>query len=309
MGNKTRFLTILLIAVLTASPIVFVQAQTLDSIAIPSIPKFTVKVVAHPYEVAPVTTTTIDQYTGKETTTITPGYRVENKSIEVTIKNQAYTAFNLSSHTVCWYSFDHIESYVSNESIAVNHYFMVEVKGHFGNDSDWQYASDPYYFIQGGSENTVITVSLDHYPADALLDFRVSSGTGYVIRYNMKLNLIFGTEFFGQKSDWSNIHTLNLTDNVETVIPNTATALDRPSTATPAPLQNTTDPTPDPTLTAEPTYNTTSTQQIQQTGILSDFDWQKIDVALVSIIVLLALATFIVYNRRKVGNSRPEVLR
>jgi hypothetical protein len=54
----------------------------------PSVPEFTIKLVAHPYDVPDKTTTTIDEYTGKETTTTQPGYHVENKSIEIIIRNQ-----------------------------------------------------------------------------------------------------------------------------------------------------------------------------------------------------------------------------
>ncbi|MCL1977393.1 MAG: hypothetical protein FWG55_04720, partial [Candidatus Bathyarchaeota archaeon] len=38
----------------------------------PSAPQFTVKLIDNSYDVPPSTTTTVDQYTGKETTAITP---------------------------------------------------------------------------------------------------------------------------------------------------------------------------------------------------------------------------------------------
>ena len=91
MGKHTQLTaiaTLLLIIALMASNLIAVQALTIDDIPKPLTPEFTVKIVAHPYDVPPKTTTTIDQYTGKETTTTQPGYHVENKSIEITIKNQ-----------------------------------------------------------------------------------------------------------------------------------------------------------------------------------------------------------------------------
>ena len=59
------------------------------SIPKPSVPEFTVKAVSHPYDVP--TTYSTDPYTGE---TIThEGYHVENKSIEVWIKNQPFTPY------------------------------------------------------------------------------------------------------------------------------------------------------------------------------------------------------------------------
>ena len=78
----------MLFALLALSSLVMVGYALAQSIARPSIPEFTLKLVAHPYDVPEKTTTTIDEYTGKETTTTQPGYHVENKSIEIIIKNQ-----------------------------------------------------------------------------------------------------------------------------------------------------------------------------------------------------------------------------
>ena len=71
----------------------FIMALLLSALAVavffgtvhakPSVPEFTVKLVAHPYDVP--TTYSTDPYTGE---TIThAGYHMENKSIEVSIKN------------------------------------------------------------------------------------------------------------------------------------------------------------------------------------------------------------------------------
>lgn len=89
--NQRKLATILLITAFLASSLMATQALTVEDISKPFAPEFTVKTVAHPYDVPPKTTTTIDQYTGKETTITTPGYHAENKSIEVQIKNQPFT--------------------------------------------------------------------------------------------------------------------------------------------------------------------------------------------------------------------------
>jgi len=88
---------LMLLTLLVLSTFVMVKAVFAESIQAPYVPEFTVELVAHPYDVPPVTTTTIDQYSGEEIVTTIPGYHVENKSIEITIKNQPFTPFTYSS--------------------------------------------------------------------------------------------------------------------------------------------------------------------------------------------------------------------
>ena len=104
----------IMINVLIFTSITYVSTvQAESSIPKPSVPEFTVKLASYPYDVPPTTTTTADPYTGKETITTQPGYRVENKSIELTIKNQPFTP------------------YTDAEGHIVNMYYNVHVKGHF----------------------------------------------------------------------------------------------------------------------------------------------------------------------------------
>jgi hypothetical protein len=133
----------------------------------PSIPEFTVELVDNSYDVPEKTTTKIDQYTGKETETTTPSYHVENKSIEITIKNQPlspYTNANASSY-------------------EGRLYYNVRVKGHFG--EEWTAPisfkrHDPVSRIPVSSSSgyTVVTCSAD-YPPDAYLDFQVEAFIGH----------------------------------------------------------------------------------------------------------------------------------
>ena len=79
--NK-RF-TILLVLLLAVSSLLMVQSA-FASVAQPSVPEFTVNLVSQPYDVP--TTYSIDRYTGENITHL--GYHVENKSIELSVKNQ-----------------------------------------------------------------------------------------------------------------------------------------------------------------------------------------------------------------------------
>jgi hypothetical protein len=82
------FLTLSSLMMLTVAP---VSAQAGYK---PSVPQInSIKFVDSSYDVPPSSTTTVDQYTGKETTTTKPGYHVEQTSIEVTIKNQPFTPY------------------------------------------------------------------------------------------------------------------------------------------------------------------------------------------------------------------------
>ena len=76
MSKRT---SLLFIVILTVSSLILVNLAP-ASITKPSVPEFTVKFEAHPYDVPP--TYGIDPYTGKNVMT-QAGYHVENKSIEV----------------------------------------------------------------------------------------------------------------------------------------------------------------------------------------------------------------------------------
>jgi hypothetical protein len=157
---------VILIAVVVLSGLVMVGSVFAQSIPTPSVPEFSIVLVAHPYDVPPVTTTTIDQYTGEEIVTTIPGYHVENKSIEITIKNQPFTPFT------------HENGY------EINLYYNVRSKGHFGDDSNWKELYSRYKDpssanpVQSNSEYTVLSVSAD-YPDGSKVDFQVEAIVGH----------------------------------------------------------------------------------------------------------------------------------
>ena len=79
MGERATLLLIIMLA----SSLITVELAFAQSITKPSLPEFTVKLVEHSYDVP--TTYSIDKYTGENVTH--SGYHVENKTIEVSIKN------------------------------------------------------------------------------------------------------------------------------------------------------------------------------------------------------------------------------
>jgi hypothetical protein len=179
------------------------------------VPEFSLRIVAYPYDVPPETTTTIDEYTGEETTITRPGYHVENKSIEITIKKQPFTPYTLTEHT--GYNHETGERRTYDRNSTVNLYYNIEVKGHFG--ENWKSVDSGDFTYEGrksnaqlDSEYTVITIEADDYPEDTVLDFRVRALTGYYVPYGRNV-VIFGYDFFGQESDWSNTQTINLNES------------------------------------------------------------------------------------------------
>jgi hypothetical protein len=101
MGKLRKVSVMTLLLLLAAASLIAVNSSSAQSIPKPSVPEFSVKLVAHPYDVPPKTTTTIDQYTGEETTTTQPGYRVENKSIEVTITSPLRPTLQTAMSLIC----------------------------------------------------------------------------------------------------------------------------------------------------------------------------------------------------------------
>jgi hypothetical protein len=289
-----KIAALLVMLVLVASSLTMVTATSVDDIPKPSVPEFSVKLVAYPYDVPPKTTTTIDQYTGKETTTTTPGYHVENKSIEITIKNPQFTPIQITEYDPVmhyWYEGEPRTGVECNNT--ANLYYSVRVKGHFG--TDWTTPE-----IIGSSlpkltsEYTVITCKAD-YPNEAQIDFQVQARTGFSLPYGRNI-MIFGYDFYGQESGWSNTQVLTMGEVGTTAVP-----MD-PPTSTPAPTASPTEtvaPTPTPEHTKNPQLSptTTPTQQIEQTETDSGFKWET-TIAIVSIIIVGLAAALVLSKRR-----------
>jgi hypothetical protein len=140
---------LLLTVILTASALLVVKpAPALAQ----SVPEFTLKLVAYPYDVPP--TYGIDPYTGKNVT-IQEGFHVENKSIDITIKSQP---------------------------VASNYYlfYNVRYKGHFGESWTELYSYSQYssgsLIPQSSSEYTVLSIPAVYpFINGAEVDFQVEA--------------------------------------------------------------------------------------------------------------------------------------
>jgi hypothetical protein len=220
----SKRVTLLLVLVLTTSGLVQIM---LAHGAIPksSVPEFTVKFVDRSYDVSP--SYSIDPYTGKNVTNA--GYHVENRTIEVTIKNQPFTSYIDNSTGAPW---------------NITLFYNVRLRGYYTDNWTDVYNPGLGYPAQSNSDPTVLSYSLDEnvYPLwgnlqqGGKMDFQVQALTGYVHRsYNPNAtNLLFMWPwiFTGETSDWSSTQTITIS---ESQTPSSSPLPSQSPTATPDP--------------------------------------------------------------------------
>jgi hypothetical protein len=207
---RAYFITALLFSALAVS-MHFGTVQAESSIPKPSIPEFTVKYVDNSYDVPP--TYEIDQYTGKNVMT-QAGYHVQNKTIELAIKNQLFTP------------------YKDADGNSIRLYYNIGKKGHFGNS--WGYLDTGYYGLDNhyvdadldsdytvltyglvGNNGTLSLLNLDISSGDQV-DFRVQAFIGYNTRIHESwtpFGEVYHYVFTGETSDWSNTQTLTISES------------------------------------------------------------------------------------------------
>ena len=178
---------LLLIAVLAVSSLITAESAFAESPSKPSVPQFTARAVDHSYVVQ--ATTSVDPYTGKQITH--PSYIVENKTTDITIRNQPFVAPNSST----------------------NLYYGVRVKGHF--EEGWRElysitnkTNDNRLRMQSASENTVISIPQD-YPEGGQVDFQVEAVIATAHPIYVGSNFGYWT---WETSGWSDTQTITIGD-------------------------------------------------------------------------------------------------
>ena len=227
MGIIRKGFSLLLVIILTVSSLIMVESAFAQSLPKPSVPEFSLKVVSYPYYVTP--TTTINPYTGKTVTT-QYGYQEENKSIEITIKNQPFTP------------------YIDSNGNSMRLFYNITVKGHY--DVTWNYAyTNPYRGLLNASNSdyTTISMPIGHhstvpsggYPLEGVdtgdsVDFQVQAQIGYYNKsYTGMLAPVVGGDFYyvftGQTSGWSNTQTITIGETSASTSPNPTTTSQNPA--------------------------------------------------------------------------------
>jgi lipopolysaccharide export LptBFGC system permease protein LptF len=191
MGSIGKSFALILILIMAVSSVIMVKTAFAQSIPAPSVPEFTVKFVDASYNVTP--SSSINPYTGQNVTN--EGYHVENRTIELIIKNQPFA------------------SYISNGQ-NISFYFNVREKGHYEENWTTIYTVDNYYTSESNTDYTTLTYLLDqndppfwnNIPSGGQVDFQVEAMIGYVSR-----TVGFASWYFaGQESGWSNTQTLTI---------------------------------------------------------------------------------------------------
>jgi hypothetical protein len=266
MECVNKAFVLLLVVVLFASSfaiIGFVSAQSLK----PVVTEFWLQYVDSSYDVAPSATSTKDLYTGEVTTSTIPGYRVENKSIVVTIRNP---------HGVDAYNFrwkDHNSNVWNYEPFDPDRSLPLRVADGIGIRAN-----------ASSSEYTVL--SLIFIPkTHTFVDIQVQAlyGDYRAIPYGTALGLPTWDFYFdGQASYWSHTESIDVT-NTEVYL-----------TSTPAP---TVPPTPLPTVTSTEHPTAAPTQVTAEWNFALTLNWEDAALA-VACAVIAVLAVALVLSRR-----------
>lgn len=220
----------MLLALLALYSLVMVENVFGQSISKPSVPEFTLKLVDSSYDVP--TTYSIDPYTGDNVTH--EGYHVESRTIEVKIKNQPFTPYEIQDS--------------AGNRWTIDFYYNIRYKGHFS--EDWHelyhpsdgypcqlYESDYTVFSYKGEYSTTEGLEFEagsistRFPVDAEVDFQVEAMIGYVHR-DESISPWAPYVLEGEVSGWSAPQTLTIEEF---------------QTPSPEPT-----PTPEPTFTPEP---------------------------------------------------------
>jgi hypothetical protein len=202
----TMVVTILLLSCLI---VLIVYPVSVYAVSKPSVPQFSVKFIDKSYDVPPTQTT--DHYTGETITQ--PGYHVNDGLLEVTITNQPFKPYTVGGYQ------------------QRDLYYTVEVKGHFGGDSDWRaiahtdsvYQREISYIEQSGSKYTVLTDYSAMYDSGVQLDFRVKAVIGYLQVIPPFLMII------EESGDWSSIQTITINHGTSPKLSQTVNASNSPT--------------------------------------------------------------------------------
>jgi hypothetical protein len=207
--NKKAVLALFLLTVLG----IFLSAEFCTAtITKPATPTFTVVEISNPYDVPPFSTTTVDGYTGEETTTSAPGYTVENITTYIKIKNQPFTP------------------YKNSDGVVMNLYYEYRFKGHY---ADGWSGGDPYnngYYSQSDLDYTLVVYS-NNIPQRGQVDVQVRALIGVVtcVEEWWMIGRPIVQSFSGIRGDWSDIVVVSFNPLSFTVLPSTST----PSTNSP----------------------------------------------------------------------------
>ena len=189
---------IVILLALLVSCLIMVDSVSAQSIPNPSVPKFSVRYVDNSFYVSTPTTIT-DQYGNSR---VVQGY-VENKTVEFSIENQAFTPYTIPYNSSDPY----------NTGQTVNLMYNIRMKTH--SDNNWQYIThiSDGYLKQSDTNSTTASYQTENlFPMgipSGQVDFQVQALIGYVHRYPTLNSWTLN----GTQSDWSNTQTITMPES------------------------------------------------------------------------------------------------
>jgi hypothetical protein len=192
------------------------KACTAESVPKPAVPEFGVQYIDYSYDVP--STYGIDQFTGK-TVIIQQSYRVDQKSVQLIVKNQQYASIvdDSGNTTTIYYNFrykgaygDEWRYYPFGDSGQGAHRFGlydINIPAAFP-ATDSQYTNITLYMgLLFGVEANELTIGDQ-------IDFQVQAQVGHI---NPPIDGFYS--FSGQKSEWSPTQTITIGENSVTTAP------------------------------------------------------------------------------------------
>jgi hypothetical protein len=179
-----------LILLLAAPGMLWIESVSTQSLPKPSVPEFSVKYVDHSYDVP--TTYGTDPYTGK-TMVNQEGYHVQNNSVEVVIKNQAFTSYRNENGSLVWLYYrivskGHFESWEFEkwDSGTINMKMYDSYPTGYCVPSDESENTVVAYGLAGNGEDTAYKYNhhLDNVSIGGEVDFMVQAVIGYSTHIN-----------------------------------------------------------------------------------------------------------------------------
>jgi hypothetical protein len=206
-----------------------VPGASADSfVAKPAVPQFSIQYTDNSYDIPESYST--DPYTGQQI--VNPSRHVGDVVIEIKIKNQAFTQYQMQDPN-------------GTGILNIYFYYNVRSKGHFGTEwgQFYGYHNNNCPIQAYGAEYTTLTVKLQEFPEGNQVDYQVKAMIGY--ETTEYIGPYPQPVIIGEDSGWSSTLTLVYTKN-ETESISYASNIDN----TPYPPLPTPEPTP--TVTAAP---------------------------------------------------------
>jgi hypothetical protein len=175
----------------TQSPTLTPKPTSPPSGTVPTVPEFTAVYADHSYDVPP--SYGIDPYTGKTIVTA-GGYHVDNRTIDVTIKNQPFTPYLNGNNTV-------------------NLFYNIRSKGHF---EDWNTANSGSFDqsqipVSPGDYTTVsFFMQYSNISPGGQIDFQVQAVSSYILNTYNGGCLTGSQTITVAQSAWSNTQTVTI---------------------------------------------------------------------------------------------------